>query len=162
MSSPRTLYRARQFWGALRPRVRASETEEAARFLGPDLFALFSAMTARDQRHAVDVHSRLRDGGCDDPDILAAALLHDVGKGSRIKLWHRVVYVVLTVVHPSLVSRLRGGIATLRDHSELGAQLLAQAAASPEVVRLVREHERPHRAPGDGRLAILRAADDAC
>ena len=131
--------------------------------LGEGLLALFDSMSARDQRHCLDVYHRLRAGGCDDQDVLAAALLHDAGKGRLagppVRLWHRVAYVVLASTAPGLLARLAemGGLGTLRRHCERGAELAAALGAPPAVVELVRRHE--DREAGEARL---RAADDAC
>ncbi|MBI2913086.1 MAG: HD domain-containing protein [Chloroflexi bacterium] len=166
-----SLYRARQFLGALSPRVARREREEATAVLGERLLALFDSMSARDQRHCLDVYLTLRAGGCDDQDVLAAALLHDAGKGRLagppVRLWHRVAYVVLASTAPGLLERLaekggpfgmlRAGLGTLHRHCERGAELAAALGAPPAVVELVRQHE--DREAGEARL---RAADDAC
>ncbi len=164
MPSPsRALYRARQFFGALRPRVGESERPEVEALLGERLLALFDSMSARDQRHCLDVYQALRAVGSADRDVLTAALLHDAGKGrlagAPVRLWHRVAYVVLSAMSPWLLERLAsaGGLAVLRRHPERGAELAAALGASPTVVGLIRRHE--DRDAGEQRL---RAADDAC
>ena len=156
----RALYRCRQFLGALRPRVGAADLAEAEAVLGPALFPLFLTMAPRDQRHCLDVYRRLRAGGCGDGDLLMAALLHDVGKGRQVRLWHRVAYVLLAALAPSLLARAGGGLGALRDHGQRGAALLRQAGAPPGVVALVAAHEE--RRAGDPRLALLQQADDSC
>ena len=161
MSLPRPLYRTRQFLGALRPAVAEAELAETERFLGRQLFALFRSMTLLDQRHSMDVYQLLRDQRSTDRDILSAALLHDVGKG-RIRLWERIAYVLADTVARPLLPRFSGGLARLRDHATLGAERLAAAGASPELVRLVAEHERRRIPSSDLPLHLLRAADDAC
>ncbi|HZP25881.1 MAG TPA: HD domain-containing protein [Dehalococcoidia bacterium] len=161
MSLARPLYRTRQFLGALRPRVSAAELEDAKRFLGPQLFALFSSMMLRDQRHSLDVFRLLDDQGCHDNDVLAAALLHDVGKG-RVRLWERVVYVLAGALARPLQSRLGNGAKRLRDHAAIGAVQVAAAGASPQLVRLVAEHEDRQLSPSDAPLRLLRSADDSC
>ena len=106
----RPLYRTRQFIAALRPQIDETESSAALAFLGPKLSPLFDSMTPRDRRHCLDVHSKLLDAGCDDPDTLAAALLHDSGKGrlsgANVRLWHRVAYVVLDAAAPATLRRL--------------------------------------------------------
>ena len=62
---------------------------------------VFDAMPIHDQRHALDVVARLRAGDLTDGDLLAAALLHDAGKGARVRLWHRVVAVLVDAVSPN-------------------------------------------------------------
>ena len=76
---------------------------------------VFDAMPIHDQRHALDVVARLRAGDLTDGDLLAAALLHDAGKGARVRLWHRVVAVLVDAVSPNgmealvRLTRRRGG-----------------------------------------------------
>src|SRR3990172_8379609 len=104
----RAAYRSRQFFGALRARVGEEERLEVAAHLTPAEQDLFYAMEPRDQRHALNTLGILRAGGQRDPSLLAAALLHDVGKGP-IRLWHRVAFVLLKAVTPGLLKRLASG-----------------------------------------------------
>jgi hypothetical protein len=166
-AAARALYRGRQFFGALRPRVDADLREEAFRLLREPERRLFATMTRRDQQHCLDVYRRLRQQGHDDPDLLAAALLHDIGKG-RIALWQRVVYVLLEAWAPGLLDRLAqpegagwpasGGLYRCRHHSELGAKLAREAGSSDQVAALIRGQD--FGALGK-RLMALQAADDA-
>jgi len=159
----RPLYRTRQFLGTLRPRVALAEREEARALLGERLFALFDSMERRDQRHCLDVYRRLSESGCADADLLAAALLHDAGKGRlagpRVRLWQRVVHVLLEAASPGRLERAGGGLGVLHRHAEVGAELAAAAGAPAAVVEMIGEHER--REGQDERLHRLRAADDA-
>src|SRR3990172_2792977 len=90
----RPLYRTRQFFAALRPRVNEAELNEASALLRERLMPLFLSMARRDQRHCLDVHGALLRTGCHDQNVLLAALLHDAGKGgfagAHVHLWHRV------------------------------------------------------------------------
>lgn len=171
----RALYRSGQFFRSLRLRVDATERQEAAALLGERLIPLFDSMTPRDQRHCLDVFWILRQRGCEDTDLLIAALLHDAGKGrlagARIRLWHRVAYVLLAAASPRLLARtangrgprvpaLTEGLRSLHQHCERGA-ILAEALGAPApVVELIARHEEKDAA--DGRLRVLQAADDAC
>lgn len=167
MGLGRVAYRGRQFLGSLRARVSAEERAAVAGVLTPSEQRLFESMTVRDQRHGLDVYDRLRCQGEDDPFLLRAALLHDVGKG-RLSVWHRAVYVVLSAGAPSLLRRLaaeevvgwRRALWRCLHHPEIGAALAAEAGSVPEVVRLIRLQEAD--AEGDRRLSLLRAADEAC
>lgn len=163
----RLLYRTRQFFAAIRPRVNQAELNEASALLGQRLMPLFLSMCRRDQRHCLDVYGALVRMGCHDQNVLLAALLHDAGKGelagARVRLWHRVAYVLLAAGTPRLLARLaggRGGLAALHHHSERGAMLAERHGAPAEVVDLIRRHEAT--APADERLLLLRAADDSC
>lgn len=157
----RMWHRVRQFVGALRPRVTPVGRAEAYRWLDSALLqALFASMMLRDQEHGIIVMWRVRaQAGESDAALLAAALLHDCGKG-RVALWQRVAYVLLGVA-PGARRRLageRGGLWRLLHHAALGADLAAAAGAEADVVRMIREQEV---AGADARLAILQAADEA-
>lgn len=160
----RPLYRTRQFLGALRSRVREGERAEARTLLGERLMPLFESMTPRDQRHSLDVYSRLRSSGCADAALLTAALLHDSGKGSlsgtHVRLWHRVAYVLLEDLATGRLKRLAGrpgAMAVLHHHADLGAALAESMGAASVVVDLIRRHgdEDAH----DETLLMLREAD---
>lgn len=160
------LYRTRQFIGSLRPQVSDAEYAEATTLLGPQLTALFDSMSPRDRRHCLDVCRMLVDGGCDDPAVLQAALLHDSGKGglsgTHVRLWHRVAYVVLAAGATGLLARVgnnHSGLTVLRDHASIGAALAEKMGAPERVVRMIREHERHDHE--DEWQRRLRAADDA-
>ena len=164
-AASRALYRSRQFFGAVRPRVDAARRDEAFRLLSDAQRALFATMTLRDQQHCLAVYQRLRDQGENDADLLVAALLHDAGKG-RLALWHRVAYVLLAAIAPHTLDRLsrpgdgpawREALYRCRRHAALGAELARAAGCSPLTVALIAEDA----AASAGRLAALHAADEA-
>ncbi len=160
------MYRARQAGWALRSRVSDRDLAEVRDVLGDRLFALFEATESADRRHGFNVYREVRRAGCDDPDVLTVALIHDCGKApsaedGRIRLWHRVVYVALQAAAPSLLGRLAGrpgGLRLLRGHAERGICLAEAQGASPGVLRLMRAMEG--RDSEDERVRLLRAADD--
>jgi len=123
----RPLYRARQVGWALRPKVTGEERAEAREVLGDRLFPAFEGMDRADQRHCLDVYRAARRTGCEDRDVLTAALIHDCGKApstkdGRIRLWHRIAYVALGTVAPGLLRRLSrrpGGLRLLDSHRGL-------------------------------------------
>ncbi len=159
----RALYRSRQLFGGVRPRIDAELLTEALPLLSEPERRLFEAMTTRDQQHCLAVYAHLR--GQRDHDLLTAALLHDAGKG-RIALWHRVAYVLLEAASPPLLRRLakpgdgpgwRQALDRCHRHPELGAQLAEEAGSPGIAVALIRE-DSGH-APKE-LLAALKAADE--
>ncbi len=106
MSLATSAHRVRQVARHLRARVDAHERAHVAEILPPAAAALFDAMPVADRRHALDVASHLRAAGVDDRDLLTAALLHDVAKGHRMRLWHRIAGVLLQAGAPRLLNRL--------------------------------------------------------
>jgi hypothetical protein len=139
--------KARQFGRHLVARVEPGERAALDVWATPAQRTLFDTMPRADQRHALDVVAGLRARGIDDPEVLAAGLLHDAGKGRSIRLWHRVAWSLGERFGPrvwSAAGRLPGGaaaMARLRDHDERSAELAARAGCSPRTVALIRGDE---------------------
>ena len=156
--------KARQFRRHLVARVELDERSALESWTSPAQRALFDAMPRADRRHALDVVAGLRARGIDDPEVLAAGLLHDAGKGRSIRLWHRVAWSLGELSGPwvwGMAARLPGGaaaMARLRDHAERSAELAARAGSSPRTVALIRGD-----APAADAAAAraLREADEA-
>jgi hypothetical protein len=162
----RGLYRSRQFFGALRPNIDEDLKAEAFRVLNDQEQLLFSSMSPRDRQHCLDVFRALRERGHGDRHLLAAALLHDCGKG-YVALWHRVAFVVAEATAPALLDRViapgdgpgwRQSLYRLRHHEEIGADLARRAGSSSVTIELIRSSPSPElREP----LAALEGADDS-
>jgi HD-like signal output (HDOD) protein len=134
--------------------------------LSDDAHARFNQLTPADQRHLIDVATRLSGGGANS-DLVTAGLLHDIGKavpGTPIRIIDRIVYVMLPAaarawIASRPVTRLTGGIVALYHHAEASADLAAGWGYPERVVWLIRNHER--RDLLDAQLSALIAADDA-
>ncbi len=127
-------------------RPEPGDLEPLRALLPPRLWALFRAMPAAEQAHALRVWKGLRACGVTRNEVLMAGLLHDVGKArARLRLWERVLAVLLLAwprIRP-LVLRLppaRRAWRVAREHPEWGARLLQEAGAPVLTVRLVRHH----------------------
>lgn len=143
-------YRNRQFWHALAARRRPIDPAPARTVLPPALFALFERMSPEDRQHGLDVLGRLRTAGVTAPPLLQAGLLHDLGKAEAgVGLPHRVARVVLRRSVPPVWRWLSGCPTGWRrpfwavaNHPERGAVWVETEGAAPEVVALIRHHER--------------------
>ncbi|MCC7365543.1 MAG: HD domain-containing protein [Dehalococcoidia bacterium] len=156
--------RVRQFRHAGRKPTPA-DYALARQYLSPELFDLFAAQHPRDVVHSAATARWLIERGHTDPDLVAAGLLHDVGKGYQRRA-DRVVYVL--ACHAGLVQRLAGersrfalrrAVYRSLTHSASGGDTLARAGASPRVVELTQLHHGP--SGGDTVLALLQEADAA-
>lgn len=143
----------------------ADEIAFARNHLSGNLFGLFSTQTPRDQLHAIRTARWLARRGHTDPDLLVAALLHDVAKGKQ-RRFDRVAWVVAGWAHAGNALadershvELRRALARSKNHAWASAEAMRAAGASERATELARLH---HRAPGDdGVLALLQQADAA-
>lgn len=138
----------------VRARRRPPGEAEARRVLPPELVALFAAMPPEDRRHGLAVVATLEAGGWRDDILLAAALLHDVGKaGAGVGILHRTARVLLRGIGP-LWRRVAGCPTGWRrpfwvvaHHPERGAVWIEARGGPQQVADLVRYHEA--KAPGE-------------
>lgn len=163
----------RRFLGSLRPGGPAPDDDRwAVGLMVPGEVVLWRRMNAADRRHAVGVARRvdaaLGPGG--SRPVLAAALLHDVGKvDSRLGPVRRAAATVAGMVAGRTAAerwRARAGmvgrIGRYLCHDEIGAGLLAAAGSDGLTVAWAREHHlAPERWTVPAEIArALKAADD--
>ncbi len=159
-------YRVKQFACAFATRLRPQERTEVENLLNPDELALFYGMSRPALHHSLRVFRKLRMECPDDAQLLAAALLHDVGKG-RMSIAHRVAVVLLEASRPDVLEAIasregpgwRRGFYEHQHHPDLGAEMVRRAGSGQRVVELIRHH---HTADLDGLLGLasLRMADE--
>lgn len=162
------IHLVRRFLGSLSPRpLDARDDAWATAQLGPGERQLWQRMPRVDRKHSVGVARQVAgEIGEDQREVLAAALLHDVGKvEADLGTFGRVL--------ATLVGRRRGGrwrgsagvrgrIGSYLHHDAIGASLLEDAGADPLTVAWAREHHRPE---GEWSVPValgraLRDADD--
>ncbi len=163
----RVRYRVAQFFTTFWTSFRPVDVAYAARYLDPALLRLFQRMSGSEQHHGIAICRALEAQGYADPDLLVAALLHDVGKvQAPPRLWDRVIAVLGEHFAPQRAAcwsqgeprGLRRGLVVRRVHPEWGAALAEQAGATPRSAALIRHHHDP--AGDDVELAALQATDN--
>lgn len=161
------LWQVRQQLGFVPP-LTSQERLEVANQLPASALPLFQSMSDADQQHALRVCRGLQTRGCSDEDMLAAALLHDVGKASgRVPFWTRPAIVLGKRLAPRLLARLaaypqagqsrwRRSLGYAWWHADIGADLAAEAGLSQRAVLYIRTHHQPR-----GPAAELHLVDEA-
>lgn len=169
MTLRRVLRRPRQFLLALAPSEPIACRTIIGAFLPEPAAAAFAAMPAVDRAHACRVALALPDGA--NRDLVAAALLHDVGKADgtyQARIPDRIARVVLARVAPPVLRRLaappatgwRTGLVLAVHHPALGAARARYLGCTPRTVWLIAHHEDARAAADDPELAVLLATDD--
>lgn len=170
---PGTGHLIRRFAGSLRPGPPApADAAWAESQLLPTEVELWRRMRNPDRRHAIGVARRVeRSLGHDATrPVLAAALLHDVGKTvAHLGTYGRVVATLSAKVagheHAAAWSETQGftrRVGLYLEHPRLGGDLLELAGSDPITSSWAREHHLPAEQwsvpPDLG--AALKAADD--
>jgi putative nucleotidyltransferase with HDIG domain len=169
----RLAYRSRQFRHALLSSSKPVSSESLLPHLTPDQLSLFHRMQPSEQAHAYQIFKALETAGQIDPDLLTAALLHDVGKNRYpLSMLDRIMIVLGKRLLRGTVkrwaamtpNRLNQPFAVAEQHAEWGADMASQVSASSRTVELIRHHHDPDLRNLDQQtqrlLAALQAADD--
>jgi putative nucleotidyltransferase with HDIG domain len=143
-------YRAWQFWQSLKSPPKLEEWNKAAAILAPPELELFQELPVPDQNHSLRVLKTLEAGGETDPDLLKAALLHDIGKAVHpLCRWERVFTILLSGFFPGTAAAwgekdprgIHRPLVVNHQHPIWGAELAQKAGSSHRVIWLIRHHE---------------------
>jgi hypothetical protein len=156
---------ARRFFASLRP-GGPSPPDEAwvAGILSDGELALWRRMSPADRRHAVGVARRTEEAVGPEGatrSLLAAALMHDVGKVvSALGPFRRAAATVAGRSGPRLLGRRAR---EYLEHDRIGALMLEEAGSDPLTVTWAREHHLPPErwsVPPTTAQALKQADDD--
>ncbi len=147
-------HNVKRFFGSLRPGPPpAADREWAETHLLPGEVPLWRAMSNPDQRHALRVAHRVQTALGDDAPrpVMAAALLHDVGKNdAHLRTYGRVVATFTiwlagkkTVAAWTQTRGLWRRIGLYAEYTRLGSEALALAGSDPLTVAWALEHHEP-------------------
>ncbi len=132
--------------------------------------ALFTRMQPGEQKHALMVYRRLLDQGENQPDLLAAALLHDVGKLRHpLHPLERAMVVLVKALSPRRAQgwgklpsinwdhlpSWRKAFIVAEHHATWGAEMAHQAGVSELTENLIRQHDQPHSQVADSEETSL-------
>jgi hypothetical protein len=166
----------KRFFGSLRPGGPSpADAEWAESQLLPDELELWRRMPGPDRRHSAAVARRVERalGDAATRPVLAAALLHDVGKlDAGLGVFGRSVATVMgAAARPRRVDRwaqtsgFRRRVAWYLHHDERGADRIRAAGGRDVAARWARAHHQRDRWPASGVpipvAEALEAADNA-
>lgn len=152
----RIRYRIQQFVRGFGAKIDADEQAAALALLPETAWPLFTAMPPDAQRHSLNVLKTLQSAGYENPDLAAAALLHDMGKvaaqeaGVGINLWTRGPLVVAEAVAPDSLRKQarperdagwRYAIHVQLEHPAIGADRARAVGCSELTCWLIAHHQ---------------------
>lgn len=154
----RIFYRVRQFWRTVFLKTDRSELLLIQGLLTPDQWALFSQLQPGEQAHATRMFRKLLEQGENQPDLLLAALLHDVGKlRYHLNPIERAAVVLVRAIKPYQAQRWgslppagwegspgwRKAFILAEQHARWGADMARMSGVSPLAETLIRQHHHP-------------------
>ncbi len=177
----RIRYRVSQFWRGLNANVADKELHLVSIILPADALARLIRLPVDAQRHSLNVLHTVHIMGVHDPDLDAAALLHDVGKlaadagDQPLNLWLRSLFVLMEAWSPETLhcmadsdpqSGIRYTAYVHLEHALIGAEWAKEDGCSDLTCWLVRHHQDAldntyAEAYSLGLLNALQAADNA-
>ena len=129
------------------------------RILNPEQMSLFMLMQPGEKEHAISMVRKLSEQGETQPDLLVAALLHDVGKVRyRLNLMERAIVVLAYAVIPRQAHQWgslapdewedlpgwRRPFVVAEQHATWGAESARRVGVSQITEKLIREHHHPY------------------
>ena len=146
-------YRIGQFWQAIRAEpLSTTAVADIATILTPAEQELFWQFDVGEQQHSYQVLQTLRQAGHTQPDLLAAALLHDIGKTRMpLTVWDRSLIVVGQTLWPKKVVEWGYGegrgwqrpFLVKAQHPAWGADMATAVGSRPLTINLIRRHQDP-------------------
>ncbi|MBN2556783.1 MAG: HD domain-containing protein [Anaerolineales bacterium] len=157
-------YRASQFFQAVFCKPDHDQLREVLAILPAEMAALFQHLPSADQCHSIRVLNTLKKAGEQEPDLLAAALMHDIGKSRfHLNMIERVIIVLAERYFPQQARRWGQGkpkgwkrcFVVAVQHPYWGADMVSSAGGNETLVGLIREHQTPAATPTGSHFADL-------
>lgn len=156
-------YRVKQFFWGLFARLTEQEVEFVKSFLEPSEQRLFFRLPRNEQLHSLKVAKEVievsRRNGLEDPFLIKAAFLHDIGKiDSGLNVFTKSMLVVLDKLAPGRLARLSRNkmVNAFYNHPEIAISYLEET--DDRLIYYIRNHHK-YEMNGDECLSIIQNAD---
>lgn len=148
---------AQRFFDVLFSRaLTGSEVDAVRGWLTPELATLFFEQSHADQRHGYHAALHVVSSGHKQPEVVTAALMHDVAKRhARLGVLGRTLASLLILIRLPLPARFEA----YRDHGFVGAKELADRGAPDLAIEFALHHhgDRPEAIESEVWDALVRA-----
>jgi putative nucleotidyltransferase with HDIG domain len=149
----------RQFWRMVSAKSGTFDLGLVQTILNPEQMVLFNQMTPGEKEHAIVMLHKLTEQGENQPDLLVATLLHDVGKlHYRLNPLERTMVVLAKAVMPEQAHQWgslapdeweglpgwRKSFIVAEQHAGWGAEMARRVGVSTLTETLIREHHHPN------------------
>jgi hypothetical protein len=167
----RIIYRVRQFWRMVFEKPDGSEIKLVQAILSSEQVVLFMQMQPGEKNHALTMYQRLVEQDENNPDLLVAALLHDVGKTKyTMNPVERTMVVLARAIIPGLARKWgrppsmvwdklpgwRKSFIIAEQHAAWGAELAHNTGVSALTETLIYKHHHQNaQTPGDEENNLL-------
>ncbi|AOY78103.1 HD domain-containing protein [Clostridium formicaceticum] len=142
------LYRIKQFFQGVTAKIYDEDIVFIKSHLSEKEQNLFFQLRKSEQRHCLNVAYGCHQEAPQNPDLVKAALLHDIGKiGSNLTLVNKSFVVIiqkLKLKGKMLPPFLQKALHYKNNHAELGYQLLLKLQLNDRILFLVRNHHTDH------------------
>ena len=138
------IYRIKQFYRGLFAKVHPQDQRFLEKYLSDKEISLFYQLRIAEQRHCLNIAYDCLKIKKNNPTLIKAALLHDIGKvGSNLTLINKALVVLsikFRIPKKMLPTFLTKALYYKENHPEIGGTLLRKIGTEKDVILLSRYH----------------------
>lgn len=157
--------RIKQFLLGIFSRLNSEDLDYINGKLDNDIRGIFADLSGYEKKHSVltakAIEKYLEDNNKVDPDLVKAALLHDIGKTRyHLNIIQKSVLVIFDYITGEKIKKYSGNksIHIFYNHGEIGYDILKSMGYNDRILSIVRNHHNKSKNSDD--LEILRKFDD--